>query len=187
MGGNGPWAVAGGANAVWLEYYVDGVIATSEKRCEANSSGQCTGSGTWYFSKSNVACGSRTFLLKAWPMVIDSSNNETTCWGSLRTVSQVVTEECPIVCGNSVCETGEDGFNCAQDCASCGNSVCETGENGFNCAPDCASCGNGVCETDEYGWNCSQDCAICGNGLCERPAEDSGTCNQDCCEGCNDM
>jgi hypothetical protein len=101
MGGSGPWAVAGGANAVKLEYYVDGVIATLEARREATASGQCPGSGTGYFTKSNGACGSRTFLLKAWPKVIDSSNNKTTCWGSLRTVSQTVVEECPPVCNGT--------------------------------------------------------------------------------------
>ncbi len=44
------------------------------------------------------------------------------------------------VCGNGVCEAGEDSANCPGDCppaAVCGNGICEAGENNANCPGDC--------------------------------------------------
>ncbi|HYO68474.1 MAG TPA: hypothetical protein VEU33_20565, partial [Archangium sp.] len=73
MAGSGDWAVST-ANAVRLEYYVDGALRSSEDRCNASGgTTSCTGSGPWYFSASNVACGSHAFVVKAYPMVIDSA------------------------------------------------------------------------------------------------------------------
>lgn len=52
------------------------------------------------------------------------------------------------VCGNGICENGEDASNCSGDC--------ETPP-----PPPLASvCGNGLCETDESETNCSVDCQI---------------------------
>ncbi len=88
LAGNGDWSVAFPANSVRLEYYVDGVLYSSDERPVA--------SGTWFFSTTNVTCGvSHTLLVKAWPMVIDSAGNRTTCWSAPRSVAQSVFEACP--------------------------------------------------------------------------------------------
>jgi hypothetical protein len=86
LAGNGPWAVSTYANAVRLEYYVDGSLSTLEERTGT--------SGTWYFSAAGLSCGTHTFEVKAWPMIIDSNGNRTTCWGSPRSISQSVVEDC---------------------------------------------------------------------------------------------
>jgi hypothetical protein len=48
------------------------------------------------------------------------------------------------VCGNGICEIGEDGVNCPGDCPAgpvCGNGVCEQGEDSVNCPGDCGGGG----------------------------------------------
>jgi hypothetical protein len=88
MAGNGNWAVSGGANAVRLEYWVDGTLRTSEERPGT--------SGTWYFSTLGITCGAHTFEVKAIPMVMDSAGTDTTCWSSPGlSASQAVTQDCP--------------------------------------------------------------------------------------------
>jgi hypothetical protein len=87
LAGSGNWVMSGGANAVRLEYRVDGSLRTSEERTGA--------SGTWYFSTQGITCGSHTFQVKAFPMVIDSVGNRTTCWDGPTSVSQAVTQACP--------------------------------------------------------------------------------------------
>lgn len=75
------------------------------------------------------------------------------------------------VCGNGICETGEDCNSCSSDCcaetvsAVCGNGICETGENCDSCKDDCCPdtavnsvCGNQVCENNENCDNCQDDC-----------------------------
>jgi hypothetical protein len=45
-------------------------------------------------------------------------------------------------CGNGLCEVGEDGASCAEDCyvaSGCGNYLCEIDENENNCAEDCVN------------------------------------------------
>ncbi len=95
------------------------------------------------------------------------------------------------VCGDGVCDDGEDSANCEQDCPAqgpvCGDDVCEEGEDADNCAVDCGpdgpECGNGVCEEGEDTDNCEQDCPAdgpeCGNGVCEE-GEDTNNCAADC-------
>jgi hypothetical protein len=87
MAASGSWVVSSGANAVRLEYYINNVLYASEERTGT--------SGTWYFSQAGIACGTRTLLVKAYPMVIDSGGNRTTCWGAPKSASQAVTEACP--------------------------------------------------------------------------------------------
>ena len=54
-------------------------------------------SGTWYFSTSNVACGSHTFQVKAYPMVIDSAGTRTTCISNpMLSTMYYANEACPI-------------------------------------------------------------------------------------------
>ena len=92
------------------------------------------------------------------------------------------------VCGNGMCENGENLANCAGDCPQnpvCGNGICETGENSNNCLGDCPPnpvCGNGTCESGENLANCPGDCPpnpVCGNGICET-GENSANCLGDC-------
>ncbi len=87
LAGSGPWAVSAGGNAVRLEYYVNNSLYASEERAGT--------SGTWYFSQAGLACGTYSFQVKAYPMVVDSAGNRTTCWGAPRTVSQNVSQPCP--------------------------------------------------------------------------------------------
>jgi hypothetical protein len=88
LAGSGNWAVSGGANAVRLEYWVDGSLRVSEERTGS--------SGTWYFSTQGITCGSHTFEVRAYPMVVDSAGNRTTCWSSPgMSSSQSVTQACP--------------------------------------------------------------------------------------------
>jgi hypothetical protein len=47
--------------------------------------------------------------------------------------------------------------------------MCETGENCFNCPQDCGVCdfcGDGKCESDETCANCPQDCGACPEETC---------------------
>src|SRR3989344_7555272 len=44
------------------------------------------------------------------------------------------------VCGNKICESGENAENCPYDCETrpyCGNKKCDIGEDYNNCQPDC--------------------------------------------------
>jgi hypothetical protein len=63
----------------------------------------------------------------------------------------------------------------------CGNGVCEQGESGFNCPEDCKGgedqCGNGKCESSEDPNNCPEDC---GQGGGDDPVVE---CLQDECGG----
>jgi hypothetical protein len=95
MAGSGEWAVSTYANAVQLEYYVDGVLSSTDVRRGT--------SGTWYFSASVMACGSNTFQVKAYPMVIDSNNNQTLCNTGSRSAAKTVTESCPVITSNLSC------------------------------------------------------------------------------------
>ncbi len=68
------------------------------------------------------------------------------------------------VCGDYVCDPGEDYQTCPSDCsyvATCGDGVCEfyAGESSNTCSADCvATCGNYVCDTGETYATCPSDC-----------------------------
>jgi len=102
------------------------------------------------------------------------------------------------VCGDGVCEQGEDCSGCASDCGACppvcGDGVCESDETCGSCASDCGACppvcGDGVCEGGESCQSCASDCGacspVCGDGRCEQ-GETCQSCASDCgaCEtGC---
>lgn len=80
---------------------------------------------------------------------------------------------CEPVCGNAVCEPGEDGQSCPADCPTCGDRICdpEIGETCTTCSADCGPCpvvcGNGTCETGEDFVSCAADCPtlFCGPNL----------------------
>jgi hypothetical protein len=98
MAASGTWTTAPGANAVRLEYYVGDTLYTTEERVGAT--------GTWYFSTTGIACGPRNLVVKAWPMVVDSAGNRTTCSAALTSATVTVTEDChwayygPYPCGS---------------------------------------------------------------------------------------
>ncbi len=87
------------------------------------------------------------------------------------------------VCGNGICEDDkmEDAENCPADCSVCGNAVCEPGENKESCPDDCVICGDGVCDDPEIGATqcyCAVDCIVCGDGICRD--EYGEECPEDC-------
>ena len=69
----------------------------------------------------------------------------------------------------------------------CGDDLCQAGEDCASCPADCACdgpvCGDGTCDApSETCTTCEDDCgvcAMCGDGTCD-PTEDCDTCYQDC-------
>lgn len=106
------------------------------------------------------------------------------------------TDVCVDLCGNGVCDSGENCSTCPTDCISgasggtCGSCFkgdcdgkCNTAKDGANCS-DCWSsycCGDGKCEGDETNENCGVDCSVttCGDGVCDYD-ESAATCPEDC-------
>ncbi|MEA1924817.1 MAG: hypothetical protein U9M95_03005, partial [Candidatus Altiarchaeota archaeon] len=102
-----------------------------------------------------------------------------------------------IICGNGVCQTGENCENCPADCGACpttpvcGDASCESGENCENCPADCGACpttpvcGDASCDSGENCENCPADCGICltdpvcGDASCNR-GETCENCPADC-------
>lgn len=133
MVGAGSWAVTYPANAVWLDYYIDGVKQSSEQRTSE------TRSGSWSFSKTGVSCGSHTFQVTAYPMIVYSGGSSV-CWSNTsQTRTQVVSEPCPEYCGDYVCNGNEDTWSCPSDCGYCGDYICDPGrgEDSWSCSMDC--------------------------------------------------
>ncbi len=119
--------------------------------------------------------------------------------------------DCRALCGNDVCEPGEqdkccidcgcpEGYECVDnECVLityCGNGVCESGENKCTCPEDCGYC-EGSCK-DEPCWEwecvngecqCELQANCCGNHACEE-GEYSLNCTSgefvsfcpDCCD-----
>jgi hypothetical protein len=83
--------------------------------------------------------------------------------------------------GYATCAIALGDVQLDASCAAsvCGDGVCDAGE---DCAPDCLPpgvCGNLVCEWDESFTTCSDDCpTVCGDGLCE--GEEPFFCTTDC-------
>lgn len=80
------------------------------------------------------------------------------------------------VCGNGLCQTGEDCSTCLEDCGECpdtppgcGDGECNGGdETCGTCPDDCGpcpdpepACGDAVCDTDENCSICFEDCGEC--------------------------
>lgn len=74
MGGGGSFSVGGGANAIRLEYYVDDAPMYHTEYVGND--------GAWNYSYGGFGCQVNAFHIKAFPMVIDSNGNRTTCTAS---------------------------------------------------------------------------------------------------------
>lgn len=120
MAGAGTYAVSYPANAAFVAFYIDGVEASSGR-----ASGGAT--GTWSFSKSSVACGTRTFTVTAWPMVVASDGSWSKCTGNpSMTITQSVSEPCPGKCEING-RTYSNGYvNPASGCQICDVSQSQT-------------------------------------------------------------
>ncbi|WPB80653.1 hypothetical protein KYC5002_16115 [Archangium violaceum] len=95
LAGAGNWAVSYPANAVRLEYYVDGTMIGSAERCNASGGlTSCTGSGSWSFSLTGVSCGSRSVQIRAYPMTVSSAGDRETCWSNGQMLTRTVSENC---------------------------------------------------------------------------------------------
>lgn len=140
MAGSGNWQITAPANGVRLEYFIDNVQQAIEDRTGA--------SGSWYFSQAGVLCGTHTFVVRAYPMVIDSAGNRTVCLTSgSRSLTQSVTETCPPPLGcnadnicNLSCSFDQDCYVCVHgafctDDSQCGrNGVCRRSNKSCMCA-----------------------------------------------------
>jgi hypothetical protein len=90
------------------------------------------------------------------------------------------------VCGDAVCDAGEDAASCPADCPDvCGDGLCTGAEDAASCAADCPEvCGDGLCTGSEDTTNCTADCGtLCGDGICNG-AEDELSCPDDCAVAC---
>ncbi|MDZ4256372.1 MAG: penicillin acylase family protein, partial [archaeon] len=75
----------------------------------------------------------------------------------------------PPVCGNQICEAGENSTNCPADCGTippfCGDNACQSSEDCFTCPQDCGTCqpfcGDSVCDATETCSTCESDCGVC--------------------------
>lgn len=88
LGAAGTWAVSSFANAVYMEFYVDG-----HKQAEFD---RTTPTGTWNHSSSGISCGTHTLEVRAWPLIIDSNGNRTKCTAQgPRVISTTFPQACP--------------------------------------------------------------------------------------------
>ena len=109
-------------------------------------------------------------------------------------------DACPI-CGDNLCEGGEDSATCPGDCpldlSGCSDGTCTGEEDAGNCPGDCTECGDGQCTGTETSATCCIDCAcpaetscdpvqllclpdtVCDDGTCEE-GEDLAGCPEDC-------
>ena len=104
----------------------------------------------------------------------------------VRTAEDVCGLDCPPVCGDGLCEEGENSGTCPNECPpTCGDGFCSE-QCGF-CVEDCGECvcGNGECEVEECG-SCEADCpgCVCPHDVCtlgEPLDRDCGVCQSTVC------
>ncbi len=104
------------------------------------------------------------------------------------------------VCGNAICEPGEDNSNCCTDCGclsgySCSSNVCTSTSSGGDDGGDDggssggggfivtkSTCGDGFCYSDEDCSTCPEDCGCCPSE-CQFDSEcnDNDECTIDIC------
>ncbi|MFY0570561.1 hypothetical protein ACN28E_42975 [Archangium lansingense] len=165
LSSGGTWAVTTPSNAIYLEYYVDGVRVGSEDRPGT--------SGSWYHSSTGWTCSTQAFEVRAWPLVVDGSGVRSLC-----------TANGPVTMGTSVrdqscCMPETD----AQFCARLGKQCGPVGMGTDNCGNPRSvdSCGN--CPS---GSQCDWDLNVCVPRPCEPESSCVGRCG--CVsDGCGGM
>ncbi len=168
LGAVGTWGVSLFANAVRLEYYVDGVLRSYDERPGT--------SDTWYHSSNGLSCGTHTFKVRAYPMVIDSNGNRTTCIDSPTELSQSFTDTSCMCVING--ETYLDGKkNPSNACQICDISQSRTSWS-FN--PDGYIDTSGYCKSFLDGSRICVNSSTFKNGM-------ACTSNSDCYLTCGEL
>lgn len=105
---------------------------------------------------------------------------------STATVCKCETGDTTIICGDDVCDTGEDSISCPGDCGSvCNDGACNGSESCSSCSADCGNCspvcGDGTCNGSETAVSCPQDGCTpwCGDGACNG-SENCSSCESEC-------
>ncbi|HZH17581.1 MAG TPA: hypothetical protein VE057_24720 [Archangium sp.] len=90
--GGGSWSVTYPANAVVLEYFIDGVLSGGPESLQGDSNR----AGYWSFNNT-VSCGSHTFMVKAYPAVYNSATQAYAKCSGTGTASQSksFSQSCP--------------------------------------------------------------------------------------------
>jgi len=171
----------------------DGVACNGQETCTAEGACQvgtpvtCAGDGN--FCNGIEVCAEDTGKPSGYTCVSPGDPCE------LGFMCNEGTDFCDSLCGNGVCDAGENCSSCPSDCiggtagGTCGgcfkgicDGQCHTIKEDSSCS-DCWSsycCGDGVCEGEENSSNCGIDCPVpvCGDGVCD--AEEDSTCPADC-------
>jgi hypothetical protein len=72
------------------------------------------------------------------------------------------------MCGNKVCDVGENSANCCNDCGCSRGQVCNLISAVCVKRTSGGRCGDGVCNFGEDARSCCQDCPYCGQGeICD--------------------
>jgi hypothetical protein len=90
--GMGSWQVSYPANAVSLEYYIDGVRYDYGDHMPDDPINR---TGSWHFSHQGIACGPHTFEVRAWPLVLSSTGREVCGPSASKNLSYAFSEACP--------------------------------------------------------------------------------------------
>src|SRR4029453_18632423 len=91
------------------------------------------------------------------------------CVGEVQSVCMLSCNPGP-VCGDAVCDPGEDCMNCPADCGpcapGCGNAGCEPGEDCMNCPADCGPCNQCAHDKCTSGSALVANCDPCVGQIC---------------------
>ncbi|WLE98125.1 MAG: C1 family peptidase [Candidatus Electrothrix communis] len=168
----------------------DGVYCNGEETCNSNT-GACLAGTPVTCAEDGIFCNGEE--------VCNEANQSCGSSGDPCGIETICNEDagiCESLCGNGVCDAGENCSSCPSDCiggtsgGTCGgcfkgacDGVCHPNKEDSSCS-DCWSsycCGDGVCEGEENNTNCAIDCPapVCGDGVCNAE-EDQYTCPGDC-------
>jgi hypothetical protein len=100
--------------------------------------------------------------------------------------SDLGSSDCPAICGNDVCEYGEDAASCADDCGSGSGTTAASSDGDYCLVPDCQACYESVdCYPDCSDCTCSSNAYGCVTCYCSYPDDDTGTgCTFGSCDEC---